>query len=811
MYTPFRRSAIIRTIVLAASCCGFGASPVVASDWPGFRGTDGNGVARESSAIPRSDALSMDVVWRQTIGSGYSGASIAGGRVVTMFSDGTSDVVAAFEEQTGKELWRFELEETYQGHDGSHTGPISTPLIADDRVFGLSARGRLVALHLTDGRLLWSTELVKDHQAEKPHYGFGTSPLMMDGTLVVQLGGQHGALAGFDPTSGERKWAVGEDEIAYQSPVPFTFDDKSCVLSPGQKKLLAVDAASGGLMWEFEHGGDGAIGAGCLVPVVVGERRILLKHSEDASKLIDVTGSGSAFAASPVWEGRSIRNTYNVPVYYDGAIYTYTSRFLTCVDPDTGEPKWRSRRPGDGFVVVADGHLVIVTKDGSVHLARASQREYEELASIAPFKDLAWTAPSFANGHIFVRTLGELARIAVREGTPAVAARQERADILKDTRFGAFLDEVAAAEDKAAVVDHFLAAQKEFPVIENKDLVHFIYRGEADDLALAGDMIGARQERMMSRVPGTDLFYYSMPMEPDARMNYMFIKDYKSLLDPRNPRKTTTMVYKEDMEIGFGAGEMEMSWFAMPEWNMPKYLTAAESADVGKIESRRFESAALENEGTKPEIELDIYLPRGYETGDERYPVAYVHGGKDARERGLIPKMLDYEIGKRVRPVIAVFVNFAPQWGQLGYDKMVSEELIPYVDEHFRTITSRDGRAHIGGGLAGFLALQCAFMHADLASGVGVQSSLLFGGMNDMITAAVPKADEKPMTIYLEWGKYDLRNPQENWSMVDANRSFAEVLRSKGYRFDGGEVHDGTGWSSWRNRVDRLFATLFPR
>jgi hypothetical protein len=91
-----------------------------------------------------------------------------------------------------------------------------------------------------------------------------------------------------------------------------------------------------------------------------------------------------------------------------------------------------------------------------------------------------------------------------------------------------------------------------------------------------------------------------------------------------------------------------------------------------------------------------------------------------------------------------------------------------------------------------------------------VQSPLLFGGMKTAVEASIPSPDDAPMVIYHDWGKYDLRNPQENWNMADENRAFAELLAKKGYKIVGGEVNDGTGWSSWRNRVDRIFETLFP-
>ncbi len=129
------------------------AGTAVGDDWPRYRGPSVDGIST-ATAFSGLDSIGLDVAWKRPIGSGYSSISIADGRVVTMFSDGASDVVAAYDETTGRELWRFAIEPTYKGHDGSHDGPMSTPLIADGRVFGLSALGRLFALALEDGSTL---------------------------------------------------------------------------------------------------------------------------------------------------------------------------------------------------------------------------------------------------------------------------------------------------------------------------------------------------------------------------------------------------------------------------------------------------------------------------------------------------------------------------------------------------------------------------------------------------------------------------------------------------------------------------------
>ncbi|MEE8169439.1 MAG: PQQ-binding-like beta-propeller repeat protein, partial [Phycisphaerae bacterium] len=335
-------SAGIMAVVIATSVA-------TAADWPGFRGGFGDGASRETGVFAGRDSFGLDVAWKKPSGSGYAGIAVADGRVVTLFSDGTSDVAAAFDVDTGNEQWRFKIDATYEGHDGSHTGPIATPLIANGRVFGIAPRGRMFALDLKSGEMVWDTNLVDDHGVKKPHYGFGTSPMLVDGVLVVQIGAEEAAVAGFDPATGKQLWTAGGDGVSYQSPVRATLTNGGAqILIAGNKNLLGINPADGGIIWEHPHGGEGARGLMSMVPVPAGDDRIFLAYKDDRSTLVTLSGTGDAFSVATAWEDRSIRNSYNVPVYHDGHVYAYSSRFLTCVDANTGESVWRSRQPGDG-------------------------------------------------------------------------------------------------------------------------------------------------------------------------------------------------------------------------------------------------------------------------------------------------------------------------------------------------------------------------------------------------------------------------------------------------------------------------------
>jgi len=134
----------------------------------------------------------------------------------------------------------------------------------------------------------------------------------------------------------------------------------------------------------------------------------------------------------------------------------------------------------------------------------------------------------------------------------------------------------------------------------------------------------------------------------------------------------------------------------------------------------------------------------------------------------------------------------------------------PMVDEKYRTIAEPQNRATAGAGFAAFHALASALGNPSLIGKLGMQSLFMFGSMRDLIDPMLKNASEQPLVIYQEWGKYDLRNPHEAWDLAETNRQFHEQLRDRGYRPSGGEVNDGTGWSSWRNRTDILLESLFP-
>jgi len=766
----------------------------VTAAWPGFRGPNGDGSVPGAVLFPGSTA-SLEVNWKVEIGSGYSALAVGKEGVIALFASGSDDVAAAFDPDTGKERWRTRIADTYAGHDGSHDGPISTPLLSGGRVYGLAPRGELFCLDADTGQEIWKTHLVSDHGAKKPHYGFTASPVLMDGVLVVPLGGEKGkAVGGFSATDGSLVWTMGEDEYNYQSPVAATLAGRRLVLSVGKTNLYGLDPRTGEALFSYQHDGDDrAMGGHTIVPLVLGDGRVFVMNKLESSVMLQVSATGEV---TELWTTRGLKQTYVPPVHHDGYIYGMSNRVFTCIDASNGEIAWRSREPGDGFPTLVGKHLLMMTKPGSFHLADASSEGYHEIAHIDLFPDHSWSEVAHADGHLFARSMRHLARVDVTTSkggeTPVTRAPGASGD------FARFQAEVAAASDKAAVVDAFLASQGSFPIIGRGGNVHFVYRGEAEDVGIVGDMIGYRREEPMTRIEGTDLFHYTMTLEPDAAVTYGFIVDYETpVADPLNPRPGKGL---------FG----EVSWFSMPSRLAPESVAEAPADRQGALLPLEWTSALLEGKVRKAQV----YLPAGFdENGARRYPVLYVLSGKEALEEGLMKNALDHAIGHTVEPLIAVFPmpDEDPQAERVEPEKLVSTlstELVPFVDGKYPTIAEPWARGAVGAAGTGEMALQCVLRQPELFGRVGSQFATVMRA-SDLEEAINLAGDRKPV-MYLQWGTYHLRSPHEAWDMARANRDLWTLLREHGFRPAGGEVPEGFAWACWRGHTENMLRALYP-
>lgn len=777
------------------------------NEWRGWRGPNSDFQIQSDLVLTGDEEVSLEIVWKKPLGSGYSPVSVGDGLAVTMFSDNTFDYVIALDIKNGSDLWRFRVDSTFLGRFGSIDGGISTPLITNETIIALHSNGRLVALNPKSGELSWETHLVADHGSKVPFYGYTTSPLLYKNTAIVLTGGSDDrTVTAFDIATGKVKWTKISETIDYQSPGIHTVSGKEQFIFVASHSMFGLSPDNGEILWEFPHGSDGEFrGVTCANLIEVKPNTFFFKDKGNSTGMFEIKASADSFSVNELWRSNHIKQTYVVPVSHNGLVFGYNTRIFTAVDAETGERVWRSRAPGDGFPIVINDYLVVGTKDGHLSVAPVSREGYNETARLKVFDDLIWSNPSYSDKCLYIRSAKEIACVEIVPKTTIAKMDQDELGKVSKSEFAKFVHKVEQAENKAGLVDEFVKSQKSFPVIEGDNLVHFVYHGDADDMGIAGDLQGFRFDSPMHRIGGTNLFYYSAQVEEDARLNYGFIKNLKdNISDPLN----TT----------WGAVTEATSWFSMPKWQRPEHLTPHDDVKKGRLDSLQYTSKLADTTLTIP-----VYLPNGYDDGAKTYPVAYIHLGSRAIALGNVPTSLDNIIGKTVEPVVVVFLpvfisgrlaDYAQfcGWERENYYNAFTEEMIPLVEKTYRVKSSPNNRANIGHHRTSFMAVYSTLNKPGFFGKLGLQQFYRDNKDFPMIQSLMPTAGDWLTDIYLDWGKYDWRSPNEGAGSdgISMSKTFARLLNEKGYKFAGGQVNDGRGWSSWQNRTDKLFEALFP-
>jgi S-formylglutathione hydrolase FrmB len=175
-----------------------------------------------------------------------------------------------------------------------------------------------------------------------------------------------------------------------------------------------------------------------------------------------------------------------------------------------------------------------------------------------------------------------------------------------------------------------------------------------------------------------------------------------------------------------------------------------------------------------------VYLPEGYETAGETYPVVYFVGGFGC---GLgnwcsTPELvaeLDSMIGDGlIDPFILVEVDqLVMPWPDLpvpmpsfltdselngAYETLLVDDLVPWIDSAYRTRADRDHRYIFGRSAAGYSATRTALRHWDVFGGLGTQVGTI---AIEPIAAAIPMI----LSEYPDGPPYEFNPAAGLWSM----------------------------------------------
>ena len=380
-----------------------------ATDWPQFRGPNADGISREKGINRSWQENPPEMLWKVSLtDEGYSGPSVAFGKVFIVDHKGITDIVRAIDIRTGKDVWRFEYEDLKKANSGFAR---ATPLISGNKVYTLSHLGRLHCLDARTGKKIWVTDLTSEFGGKLPKWGYSAS-LIVDGNKVIACpGGANASVVALDKSTGQTIWkGGGSDTGGYSSPVKATINGiRQYVVFTGAH-IMGLDPETGAILWQSPWGSSGGVNS--PTPIAIGNTVYITSHGLGCA-LVEVSPDGSARER---WRNKKLYAHFSSPIYFEDFVYSNSDPgYLVCLDPQTGDVRWKQSGFEKGPLVAVDGVLLAFDgAGGDLVMVKPTPEKYEELGRFKPLGEQSWTAPIVSGGKLIVRNSNSLACFALR-------------------------------------------------------------------------------------------------------------------------------------------------------------------------------------------------------------------------------------------------------------------------------------------------------------------------------------------------------------------------------------------------------------
>ncbi|WP_372645078.1 PQQ-binding-like beta-propeller repeat protein [Ancylomarina sp.] len=376
-------------------------------DWTQFRGPARSGISAETIADCLVGDPAPELIWKKDIGCAFSEITLSGDKLYTTLSEKTDSLsgweyMAAFDAKTGEEIWRNKIDSIFIDKDGFGDGPRSTPLIGENTIFSFSSYGKLTAHSKTDGKQLWQVDFIKEFGSTLPRWGFSSSPVLVDGVLIMEAGGtDERAFVAFDQNTGKLLWAKGKGNASYCSPLVAEIEGQTQIIFANQKTLSSYNS-KGDMLWSYTMKMNGPT----AMPTLVDSNKIFISTVRNSGfEIVEVKNN----TVTEVLQASTMKNDYSSTLYYDGHFYGFNVAALQCISAETGEKKWTKRGFGKGSLILVGDKLLVLSDKGQLIQVKATPTAYTEQRSFQAIKGKSWTAPSFVNGKIYLRNQTEMA------------------------------------------------------------------------------------------------------------------------------------------------------------------------------------------------------------------------------------------------------------------------------------------------------------------------------------------------------------------------------------------------------------------
>ncbi len=398
--------------------------------WDFVRGPNFDGVSLEVGLLDRWPEKGPPIVWHRTVGQGFSSFTGKHNRVFTQYQTLSGQYLVCLDAHTGDTIWEYRHSWPFDPA-GLYPGPQSTPTLDDDHVYFTSPKGLLGCLRQDNGEVLWQIDLMERFGAKPVEFGYSCSPVLVDGVLLMPVGGPGVSMVAIRAADGTTVWKSGNEPISHASALPIQLGDRELVVGYFKNAIQLFDRIDGTLLTTLEL--SSGYDEHSSWPIYKEPRLWISAPFRAGSMWLEVSDDPWELQAGRATDLMS--NDVCSSVLYDNALFGFdildvqskvhrpSRGQFRCLDFQSGKELWsngvkRDRRAiqdpidstasslsiGHASLIIADGKLIMLNDTGDLIMAWADRNSYREIGrSRLLGGEIGWTQPMLLNGRLYVR------------------------------------------------------------------------------------------------------------------------------------------------------------------------------------------------------------------------------------------------------------------------------------------------------------------------------------------------------------------------------------------------------------------------
>lgn len=413
------------------------------SHWPQWRGPHLNGVS-DAANVPLEWGPDKNIAWKTPLPSWAGSSPIVwgdrvfvvspsepkegeepqlarGGRRMGRSHPGGGDILLlCIAAKDGAVLWQHPLASGNKLY-GKHNMASPSPVTDGSHVWALTGTGVLTAFDMS-GKLSWRRDLAADYGEPHPAWGYGSSPLLHEGKVIVPV--MHGSVTrtpsyvvALNGETGETVWHIerktdAENECpdAYTTPVLSAHEGRTALIISGADYVTAHDPSTGSELWRSAGLNPDKRGNYRVVASPVAINGMVFAPTRIRPFLaIRAGGAGDVTESHRAWSYTEA-GAPDVPTPACDGKHLYLvadNGLVTCLDASSGRVIWGPERTATGTVsaspVLADGRLYVTNEQAATTVLKAGPR-FEVLATNELNDGYTISSPAIVNGRIYLRT-----------------------------------------------------------------------------------------------------------------------------------------------------------------------------------------------------------------------------------------------------------------------------------------------------------------------------------------------------------------------------------------------------------------------